>query len=84
LRRDGDELKTEGRGDKVMTNKKNPESPTRRQFFKTAGLGTVAAAGVAVVGAETAPAEAKSTSPDGQVYRETAHVKRYYELANKF
>lgn len=67
-----------------MTNKKPPESPTRRQFFKTAGLGTVAAAGVAVVGANVAPAEAKTAPSDGQGYRETAHVKRYYDLANKF
>ena len=59
---------------------KTPKSPTRREFFKTAGLGSAAAA-VAAAGVAPAPAEAAETRPESQGYRETAHVKRYYELA---
>ncbi|MGQ0662542.1 MAG: hypothetical protein ACT4P2_02940 [Pseudomonadota bacterium] len=60
--------------------------PTRRNFFKKAALG----AGAAIVGAATLgtgvvapPAKAEGV-PKGQGYRETEHVKRYYELANKY
>ena len=60
-------------------------SPARRAFLKTAGLGAGAAA-ASVAGAvalDTAPAAAaRAESADG--YRETAHVKRFYELAKKF
>jgi hypothetical protein len=61
--------------------KKTPTSPTRREFFKTAGLG--AAAGVAAgLVSEPAPAKAATDAqPTGQGYRETDHVKRYYELS---
>ena len=60
--------------------KKAPTSPTRREFFKTAGLGAVA--GVAGVVAQPAPAKAAEAQPQqGQGYRETEHVKRYYELS---
>jgi len=63
-----------------MTDNKTPKSPTRREFFKTAGLG--AAAGVAAgLGAEPAPAQAADAVPQSQGYRETDHVKRYYELS---
>jgi hypothetical protein len=60
--------------------KKAATSPTRREFFKTAGLG--AAAGVAAgLVSEPAPAKAAETQNQGQGYRETEHVKRYYELS---
>jgi hypothetical protein len=61
--------------------KKAPTSPTRREFFKTAGLG--AAAGVAAgLVSEPAPAKAaEAQAQQGQGYRETDHVKRYYELS---
>lgn len=60
--------------------KKTATSPTRREFFKTAGLG--AAAGVAAgFVSEPAPAQAADTGAQGQGYRETEHVKRYYDLA---
>lgn len=63
-----------------MTDNKTPKSPTRREFFKTAGLG--AAAGVAAgLGAEPAPAQAADAPAQSQGYRETEHVKRYYELS---
>jgi len=61
--------------------KKAPTSPTRREFFKTAGLGAVA--GVAgVVSQQPAPAQAAEATPQqGAGYQETDHVKRYYELS---
>jgi hypothetical protein len=51
----------------------------RREFLKLAGLGAVTGA-AAAVGAK--PATAK-VEPDGKHagYRETAHVKKAYELA---
>ncbi|HEX2116265.1 MAG TPA: formate dehydrogenase [Alphaproteobacteria bacterium] len=60
-------------------------SPARRAFLKTAGLGAGAAA-ASVAGAaalDATPADAaRIESADG--YRETAHVKRFYDLAKKF
>ncbi len=51
----------------------------RREFFKHVGLGAVAVGTAAVAGsAGASAAEEKSTSIG---YRETAHVKTYYELA---
>jgi hypothetical protein len=55
----------------------------RRDFFRKAGLGA-GAAGVAAIGLSGTKAEA--TAPDkaakpGAGYRETAHVKKFYELA---
>jgi hypothetical protein len=67
-----------------MTDKKPVKSPTRREFFKTAGLGTVDAAGAAAVGVTPKEAEATAPAVEGKGYRETAHVKRFYELATKF
>lgn len=60
---------------------KTPPSSTRRDFFKTAGLGGAAAAVAATGLASAAPAGAAEAKPETQGYRETAHVKRYYELA---
>jgi hypothetical protein len=52
----------------------------RRDFLKLAGLGSVSAVAGAAVAA--APAEAKEEpSAGGGGYRETAHVKKAYELA---
>lgn len=52
----------------------------RREFLKLAGLGTVTGAAAAAVGMKPAEAEVGS---DGRRagYRETAHVKKAYELA---
>jgi hypothetical protein len=52
----------------------------RRDFLKLAGLGSVTAVASAAVAA--APAEAKEEE-NGRAagYRETAHVKKAYELA---
>ncbi len=51
----------------------------RRDFLKMAGLGTVAG-GAAIATAGTV--QASSLEEDtGSGYRETGHVKTYYELA---
>jgi hypothetical protein len=67
-----------------MTEKTTPQSPTRREFFKTASLGTAAAAGIAAGVVSPAPVVAAQTADTGAGYRETEHVKRYYDLAKKF
>ncbi|MBL8831888.1 MAG: formate dehydrogenase [Rhodospirillales bacterium] len=60
----------------------NPEIKvaSRRQFFKAAGIGAVAAAGAGSV-AGPAPAAAAETTAQSAGYAETAHVKTYYALA---
>jgi hypothetical protein len=62
-----------------MSDQKNIHSTSRRELLKFAGL----AAGVA--GAAAAAGTAKASAPveraeDGG-YRETDHVRKYYELA---
>jgi nitrous oxide reductase len=55
---------------------------SRRDFFRSTALGSVAAAGAAVsLGAEEAEAAETPPSPTAAGYRETAHVKTYYDLA---
>ncbi len=52
----------------------------RRSFLKLAGLGTIAGGAACAVG--TAPLAAREElSEDGKLYRETEHIKTYYELA---
>ena len=51
----------------------------RREFLKLAGLGAVTGA-AATVGAKPAAAEVEAEGRRGG-YRETAHVKKAYELA---
>jgi len=61
-----------------------PETRSRRSFLKLAGSSVVgggAAAAVALTAAGPAAAETEAESKPGQLYRETEHVKRYYELA---
>ncbi|HET6519329.1 MAG TPA: twin-arginine translocation signal domain-containing protein [Geminicoccaceae bacterium] len=55
----------------------------RRDFLKLAGLGGVAAGAAALVGVRRAEATAVEEAPGrgGTGYRETEHVRRYYELA---
>ena len=65
-----------------MTEKKQKVSVGRRDFFKKAGFGAgavgMAAAGL---GAEKGKASEPTGTKDGAGYRETAHVKKYYQLA---
>ena len=66
-----------------MSKKKEETSVGRRDFFRKAGLG-VGAAGAAAVGLAAKPgaaAEPSKTAPGSAGYRETAHVKKYYELS---
>ncbi len=60
---------------------KKPKSEQRRVFLKLGGAG-VAAGGAAVVlrggAAESADAKAEASAAG---YRETAHVKKFYEAA---
>ncbi len=55
---------------------------SRRDFFRTATLGSAAAAGAVIaLGTEEAEAAETVTSPTAAGYRETAHVRTYYDLA---
>ena len=51
----------------------------RRSFLKLAGA-SAAAGSAAVVTGET-PAQAGEAKPKPSLYRETEHIRRYYELA---
>jgi hypothetical protein len=51
----------------------------RRSFLKLAGAGA-AASGAALVTGEK-KAEAAEAKPKISLYRETEHIRRYYELA---
>ncbi len=65
----------------MKQSKGKPAVADRRSFLKLAGAGVVgtgAAAASAVVPAQAAT-QSDTNSSDG--YRETDHVKRYYELA---
>ncbi len=65
-----------------MRQEKDIKSPERRSFFKKAGLGAGAVGVVALGLPETAAAaELGSGKTGGSGYRETDHVKRYYEIA---
>lgn len=60
---------------------KKAEGLGRRDFLTVAGVG-VGAVGVAVLagGSGSAPAAAAAAKPDSG-YRETEHVRRFYQLA---
>jgi len=51
----------------------------RRSFLKLAGA-SAAAGGAAAITGET-PAQAVEAKPRPSLYRETEHIRRYYELA---
>jgi hypothetical protein len=55
----------------------------RRQFLKLASLGAVAGTVAAVAGGgeREGQAQAAEPEPQGRGYRETAHVRKVYELA---
>jgi hypothetical protein len=52
----------------------------RRDFLKLVGLGSIAGAAAAATGAN-APAAESEARPKGAGYRETPHVKKYYDTA---
>ena len=65
-----------------MSRKKDGKQPRegtdRRDFLKLAGLGGIAGGAALVAGKDEANAESRQ---DGLGYRETDHVKTYYQLA---
>ena len=61
--------------------KKEPTSLGRRDFFKTAGAGVAGAAAVGLTATKAGAAESKDQSAKRAGYRETEHVKKYYELS---
>ncbi|MGO1117912.1 formate dehydrogenase [Rhodovibrionaceae bacterium A322] len=61
--------------------KKDVVSEARRNFFKKAGLGVGALGAATLAGSGTSVAEDLSGKTEGAGYRETDHVKKYYELA---
>jgi len=64
-----------------MSEKKKVAAIGRRDFFKKAGLGAVGVAAVGLAADATKAAEPAKSGPGGRGYQETAHVKKYYELA---
>ena len=63
-----------------MKKEQEATATKRRDFLKLAGLGSVTA--VASAAAAVVPAEATEQPSAGRAgYRETAHVKKAYELA---
>ncbi len=63
-----------------MKSKRDGKSSGRRDFLKMAGLGSLAGAAAAVAGTKEATA-AEADHAEGDGYRETAHVKKVYELS---
>jgi len=56
----------------------------RRSFLKLAGAGAITG-GAAIAGGTAAAAAEPAQAPSSKaLYRETEHVRRYYELARKF
>ena len=66
-----------------MSEKKKEAAVGRRDFFKKAGLGAGAAGAVAVglTARKAGAAEPDRSTAGGASYRESAHVKKYYQLA---
>ena len=64
---------------KATTITSNTAIADRRSFFQLAGASAVAAT-ASTMGA-TASVAATSEKPVDAMYQESAHVKRYYELA---
>lgn len=63
-----------------MTKDQETKAAKRRDFLKLTGLGALTGAAAAAVGTTTAEAGVE-TSERAAGYRETAHVKKAYELA---
>ena len=64
-----------------MKDRKDKATADRRSFLKLAGLGAVAGGTALVAGDKPAEAASEATAGTDGLYRETEHVKRYYELA---
>lgn len=63
----------------TRSNQKPAPVADRRSFLKLAGAGAVTGGAAVTAGAAIA---SPTTTPDGDsLYRETEHIKRYYDLA---
>jgi type IV secretory pathway TrbL component len=60
--------------------KREEDSVTRRSFFSTVGKSVAVGVG-AVATAAAGSASADEGEPTGDLYRETDHVKKVYELS---
>lgn len=64
-----------------MDKKKQAAKPDRRNFLRAAGLGSLAT-GVAVVsGIEAKASQSDIAATDSKGYRETDHIRKFYETA---
>ena len=67
---------------KLMKQSKKEAVSDRRSFLKLAGIGAAAGGAALVAGKDKAVAgETEAKTQGGAMYRETDHVRRYYELA---
>jgi membrane-bound lytic murein transglycosylase len=64
-----------------MNEKKKETAAGRRAFFKKAGAGVIGAVAVGLAAKNSTAAEPSKTASGGAGYRESAHVKKYYDLA---
>lgn len=62
-----------------MKQKEKDPVADRRSFLKLAGASAAAGGAALLVGEQKA--EASEAKPEGGLYRETDHIRRYYELA---
>lgn len=63
-----------------MAEKEDRVIADRRSFLKLAGLGSVAGT-TALVGGGTAAQATQAAGSEGALYRETEHVKTFYDTA---
>ena len=63
-----------------MSEKKEARTLDRRDFFRKAGLGAGAVGAAVALSGKPAKA-AEAAKPGGAGYRESEHVKKYYELS---
>lgn len=63
-----------------MTEDSRTRIADRRSFLKLAGAGVATAGGALAAGGSAAAAE-KAPEKPGALYRETDHIRKYYELA---
>lgn len=63
-----------------MKKEQEATAAKRRDFLRLAGLGTLGGAAAAAVGSATAAAGTETREAQSG-YRETAHVRKVYELA---
>lgn len=63
-----------------MTKPTDKQMADRRSFLKLAGA-SVVTTGAAAAGAVTGAQAVEETPGKEKLYRETAHVRRYYDLA---